>query len=426
MVLLVSWAPVGLKRLPLTLAILCVAIGVAVFSTGLLAFDPDPRTWDTLTERLAELVVIISLMGAGLKLDRPPGWRRWATTWRLLAVAMPLTIAATAWLGWAGLGFSLAMALLFGASMAPTDPVLAADVQVGPPRSGDGDEVRFGLTSEAGLNDALAFPFVHLAILAAAGGLATQDGLTDWFTIKVGWKLLAGLGAGWLIGKVLGHLLFRGGRGLSNLGDGLIALAATLIAYALTEAVHGYGFLAVFVCAVTIRASERDHDFHQEMHDFSDQIERLLMMLLLVLFGGALANGLLSALTWTDALVGLAVVLVVRPVAGLIAMAGSGRPWRERLLLAFLGIRGVGSVYYLAYGVNHGDFGDSERLWAVVGFIILVSILVHGVTAAPLLARLARRRESFPAAPAPANAPPTAPGGERPRRERQADQTGLM
>ncbi len=380
--------------MPLTLAILCVAVGVLVFSTGLLSFNPDPRTWDTATERLTELVVIISLMGAGLKLDRPPGWRSWATTWRLLIVAMPLTIAAVAWLGWAGLGFSLALALLFGACMAPTDPVLAADVQVGPPKSGDEDEVRFGLTSEAGLNDALAFPFVHLAILAAAGGLATQAGLSDWFTIKLGWKLLAGLAAGWLIGKVFGHLLFRRRRSLSKFGDGLIALAATLIAYAAAELIHGYGFLAVFVCAVTIRASERDHDFHQEMHDFSDQIERLLMMLLLVLFGGALANGLLSSLTWTDALIGLAVVFVVRPVAGLLAMIGSGQPWRERLLLAFLGIRGVGSVYYLAYGINHGEFGDSERIWAVVGFIILVSILVHGVTATPLLDRLTRRREA--------------------------------
>ncbi len=389
-----SWAPVGLKRLPLTLAILCVAIGVLVFSTGLLSFNPDPRTWDTATERLTELVVIISLLGAGLKIDRPPGWRAWSTTWRLLAVAMPLTIAAVAVLGWAGLGFSLAMALLFGASMAPTDPVLAADVQCGPPGSGQDDEVRFGLTSEAGLNDALAFPFVHLAILAAAGGLATQAGLSDWFTIKVGWKLLAGLGAGWLIGKAIGFMLFRSRRGPSRLGDGLIALAATLIAYALTEMVHGYGFLAVFVCAVVIRGFERDHEFHQEMHDFSDQIERLLMMLLLVLFGGALANGLLSSLTWTDALIGLAVVFVVRPVAGLIAMTGSRTPWRERLLLAFLGIRGVGSVYYLAYGLNHGDFGDSERLWAVVGFIILLSIIVHGVTATPLLARLTRRGDA--------------------------------
>ncbi|KQY95539.1 MULTISPECIES: sodium:proton antiporter [unclassified Brevundimonas] len=392
-ILLVSWAPVGLKPLPLTLAILCVVLGVVIFSTGLLSFNPDPRTWDTATERLTELVVIISLMGAGLKIDRPLGWRRWASTWRLLAIAMPLTIVAVAWLGLAGLGFSLAMALLLGAAMAPTDPVLAADVQVGPPQSGDEDEVRFGLTSEAGLNDALAFPFVHLAILAAAGGLATSGALTDWFTVKVGWKLLAGAGVGVLCGLVFGRLVFRRSKEAARFGDGLVALAATLLAYAAAELAHGYGFLAVFICALTLRARERDHDFHQEMHDFSDQIERLLMMLLLVLFGGALANGLLASLTWIDALVGLAVVFVVRPVAGMIAMIGSRQPMRERLLLSFLGIRGVGSVYYVAYALNHGEFGDSERLWAVVGFIILVSILVHGVTAAPLLRRLTRRRE---------------------------------
>ncbi|WP_339914141.1 cation:proton antiporter [uncultured Brevundimonas sp.] len=392
-VLMVSWAPVGLKRWPLTLAILCVGIGVVVFSTGVLSFNPDPRTWDTLTERLAELVVIISLMGAGLKLDRPLGWRRWGSTWRLLAVAMPLTIIATAWLGMAGLGFSLAMSLLLGAAMAPTDPVLAADVQVGPPRSGDEDEVRFGLTSEAGLNDALAFPFVHLAILAAAGGLASTAALTDWFTINVVWKLLAGAGVGYLVGRGLGFLIFHSQKaGLSRLGDGLVALAATFLAYSLTELAHGYGFLAVFICGLTIRAWERDNDFHKEMHDFSDQFERLLMMLLLVLFGGALANGLLDALTWTDAAIGLVILLVVRPVAGLIAMIGSPQPWRERLLLSFLGIRGIGSIYYVAYAINHGRFGNSERLWAIVGFIILASILIHGVSASPMLMRLARRR----------------------------------
>lgn len=392
-ILMVSWAPIGLKRWPLTLAILCVGIGVVVFSTGVLAFNPDPRTWDTLTEKLAELVVIISLMGAGLKLDRPLGWRRWASTWRLLAVAMPLTVIATAWLGFMGLGFSLAMSLLLGAAMAPTDPVLAADVQVGPPKSGDDDEVRFGLTSEAGLNDALAFPFVHLAILAAAGGLASTAALTDWFTINVVWKLLAGGGVGYLVGRGLGFLIFHSQKaGLSRLGDGLVALAATFLAYAVTELAHGYGFLAVFVCGLTIRAWERDNDFHKEMHDFSDQLERLLMMLLLVLFGGALANGLLDALTWTDALIGLAILLVVRPVAGLIAMIGSPQPWRERLLMSFLGIRGIGSIYYVAYAINHGDFGSSERLWAIVGFIILASILIHGVSASPMLMRLARRR----------------------------------
>ena len=401
MVLLVSWAPVGLKRTPLTLAMVCVGLGVVVFSLGGLKFNPDPRTWDTLTERLAEVVVIISLMGAGLKLDRPLGWKAWSSTWRLLAIAMPLSILGVIFLGVYGLAMTLPVALLLGASLAPTDPVLAADVQVGPPRSGDGDEVRFGLTSEAGLNDALAFPFVHLAILAAAGGLASTAALTDWFTVKLVWKLLAGAGVGFLVGKGLGFLIFHSEKvGLSRMGDGLVALAATFIAYAVTEMAHGYGFLAVFVAGLTIRAWERDHDFHAEMHHFSDQFERLLIMLLLVLFGGALANGLLDSLTWTDALIGLAVILVVRPVAGLIAMIGSPQPWRERLLLSFLGIRGVGSIYYVAYGINHGDFGSSERLWAIVGFIILASILIHGISASPMLLRLARRRESKGAADA--------------------------
>lgn len=395
MVLLASWAPLGLKRLPfpMTLPIVCVALGFFLFASNVFTADPSPRTWDTLTERMTELVVIVSLMGAGLKLDRAVGWRRWGTTWRLLAIAMPLTIAATAWLGVVGLGFSLAMALLFGASMAPTDPVLASDVQVGPPGKGDGDEVRFGLTSEAGLNDALAFPFVHLAILVAAGGLTGAAAIGEWFSVYVAWKLLAGLGMGFLVGRAMGLLIFSSHRGgLSRHGDGLVALAATLIAYAATELAHGYGFLAVFVCALTIRARERHHEFHEELHHFSDQIERLLMLLLLVLFGGALARGLLDALTWQDALVCLAILLLVRPLAGMLAMAGSPHPPLERWLLAFLGIRGIGSMYYVAYGLNHGRFGDSERLWAAVGFLILASIVIHGLSSDALLRRLARRR----------------------------------
>jgi NhaP-type Na+/H+ or K+/H+ antiporter len=408
-VLLVSWAPKGLSRMPFSLAMICVGLGVAIFSLDFLSFDPDPRTWDTVTERLTELVVIISLMGAGLKLDRPVSLKGWGPTWRLLAIAMPLTIAATAWLGVTGLGFSLAMAMLLGAAMAPTDPVLASDVQTGPPRTGEENEVRFNLTAEAGLNDALAFPFVNLAILVSLSGAAAWagEGLGEWAAVDVVWKLTAGATMGWIVGKVMGWLIFRAHRsGISRHADGLVAIGATFIAYAATELVHGYGFLAVFVCALTIRASEREDDFHEEMHDFAEQIERLLMMLLLVLFGGALANGLLDALTRTDALIGLAILFIVRPVVGYLSLIGTPLLRRDRVLLAYLGIRGLGSIYYLAYGLNHGDFGDSERLWAITGFIVLVSIVVHGVTSTPLL-RLLERLGGRPwhARSAPANAP---------------------
>ena len=393
LILLVSWAPAGLKSLPLSLAILCMTLGLALFGAGLLTVQADPRAYGVVTERIAELVVIISLMGGGLKLDRKLSWKGWSSTWRLLAVGMPLTMVGVAWLGVVGLGFTLPVAMLLAASIAPTDPVLASDVQVGPPRTGDEDEVRFGLTSEAGLNDALAFPFVHLALLAASGGLAWGMPLGEWFAVDVVWKLAAGAFMGWLVGRALGFLIFRSATlGFSRLGDGLVALAATFISYALTELVHGYGFLAVFICALTIRAWERNHHFHDEMHHFSDQIERLLMMLVLVLFGGAIAQGLLASLTWVDMLIGLAVVLVVRPLAGMVSMIGSGLPMSDRALLAFLGVRGLGTVYYVAYALNHGEFGDSTRLWGIVGFIIAASIVIHGISASPLLIELARKR----------------------------------
>ncbi len=409
-VLLVSWAPKGLRRLPLSLAMICVGLGAGIFSFDILSFNPDPRTWDTVTERLTELVVIISLMGAGLKLDRPVSLKGWGPTWRLLVIAMPLTIAATAWLGVTGLGFSLAMALLLGAAMAPTDPVLASDVQTGPPGSGEENEVRFNLTAEAGLNDALAFPFVNLAILVSLSGAAAWagQGLGQWLAIDVGWKLIAGGVMGWAVGKAMGWLFFHAHkRGLSRHADGLVAIGATFIAYAATEIVHGYGFLAVFVCALTIRASEREDDFHEEMHDFAEQIERLLMMLVLVLFGGALANGLLDALTWTDVAIGLAILFIVRPVFGYLSLIGTPLLNRDRVMLAYLGIRGLGSVYYVAYALNHGEFGDSERLWAITGFVVLTSIIVHGVTATPLMALIERLGgRSLQGRAAPANAAP--------------------
>lgn len=394
-VLLVAWLPLALEKLPLSLAIFCVLIGVALFGPGILAFAPSPRLYDTITEKLTEVVVLVALMGAGLKLDRPIGLKAWASTWRLLAIAMPLTIVGVAALGFWGLGFPLAMALLFGAALAPTDPVLASDVQTGPPKTGEDNEVRFALTSEAGLNDGLAFPFVLLAIaFAGAASLGRMPNLEEigrWAAVAVVWKIGAGIAVGWIVGRLMGWLTFGAAHfKLSGAGDGLVAVGATLVAYCLTEVAHGYGFLAVFVAALALRARERNHDYHEALHDFAEQIERLLMLLVLVLFGGAIATGLFSSLTWRDGLVALAVILVVRPVAGWVALLGSGLPRRDRALLSFLGIRGIGSFYYIAYALNHGSFGDSERLWAVTGLVVLMSILVHGVTSTPLMRMIDR------------------------------------
>jgi NhaP-type Na+/H+ or K+/H+ antiporter len=393
LIALVAWLPLALRHLPLSLPIVCIALGAAIFFFPQAGRDPFPTQYPEITERFSEFVVIIALMGAGLKLDRIFSFRTWGITWRLIAVTMPLSIAAiTLIAGW-WMGLSWIVALLLGAALAPTDPVLAADVQVGPPKSGEEDEVRFGLTSEAGLNDGFAFPFVHLAIALSLAASTGEPWLAKWLTYNVLWEIVAGVAAGYAIGRVFGWLTFHvpGKSKLSKTGDGLIALSATFVSYGLTELIHCYGFLAVFVTALTFRHSHRSHDFHLEMHELIEQIERIAMMVLLLLFGGALVRGLLEPLHWIDVGAALVILLVVRPISGLIGMLGHRADWHEKLTLAFFGIRGVGSIYYLAYGLNHMEnLEGGERLWAFVGLIILLSILMHGLTVTPIMRHLDR------------------------------------
>jgi NhaP-type Na+/H+ or K+/H+ antiporter len=400
LIALVAWLPLALKRLPLSLPIVCIAIGAALFLLPQVTLRPLPLDHPDLTERFAEFVVIIALMGAGLKIDRVFGWRRWSITWRLLAITMPLGIAAITLLGIVALGLPLAVALLLAASLAPTDPVLAADVQVGPPKTGDEDEVRFGLTSEAGLNDGAAFPFVHLAVMLAAAASTGKPWLAEWLTYRVLWEIVGGVAGGWLVGRAFGWLTFHipAETKLARTGDGLIALSATFVSYGLTEIFHVYGFLAVFVTALTFRSTHRDHDFQREMHAITEQIERLAMMVLLILFGGALVSGLLASVTWTDVGVALVILLVVRPVTGRIGLIGHPADRGEKRTLAFFGIRGVGSIYYLAYGINHMAVPDASHLWGIVGLIVLLSILFHGLTVTPIMRSLDKRRGVDPEA----------------------------
>jgi NhaP-type Na+/H+ or K+/H+ antiporter len=398
-VLLTAWLPMVLKELPLSLPIACLAIGAAVFALPGLPGVPDtpPRPAEHLEfiERLTEMVVIVALMGAGLKLDRPLSWKSAALTWRLLALAMPLTILALALMAQALLGVGLAAAMLLASALAPTDPVLASDIQVGPPHEGEEDEVRYALTSEAGLNDGLAFPFVNLALALAIAADTGEPWLADWLLIDVAWKLTAGLVLGVLIGRGLGWLAFRlpNRARLSSTKDGFVALGITAVAYGLTEAVHGYGFIAVFVAAVAFRAVERRHRYHATLHAFAEQLERLLMMALLVLLGGAVsAGGLLAALDGRVWLFALAAIFVVRPAIAWISLLGRPEPVRERAVVSFFGVRGLGSVYYLAYGLGHAGFAvEAPALWSAAALVIVLSIVIHGVTVTPVMRMLYRR-----------------------------------
>ena len=398
LIALVAWLPLALKRLPLSLPIVCIAIGYAFFSLPQVTFKPLPLTYPDITERFSEFVVIIALMGAGLKIDRIFGWRRWAVTWRLIGITMPLSIGTITLLAAWGLGLSWPVALLLGATLAPTDPVLASDVQVGPPKTGEEDEVRFGLTSEAGMNDGAAFPFVHLAIALGLLASTGKPWALHWITFNVIWEIGAGIAGGYAIGWIFGWLTFHvpAETRLSNTGDGLIALSATFVSYGLTEIIHSYGFLAVFVTALSFRHTHRSHNFQREMHDLTEQIERLAMMVLLILFGGALVSGLLTPLRWSDIGVAVTILLLVRPITGLLGLAGVKAARSEKLILAFFGIRGVGSVYYLAFGLNHMPVQEGERLWAIVGLVILISVLMHGLTVTPVMRMLDRSQGRDP------------------------------
>lgn len=390
-------------HLPASPPMVFLLLGVVVFSLPLGFLTVDPLEQSEATEYLTEVGVIVALMGAGLKLDRPLGWSTWRPTTRLLAITMPVTIGLSALLGWWAVGLAPATALLLGAVLAPTDPVLAADVQVGPP-GGDPeeeDDLRFSLTSEAGLNDALAFPFTNAAIAMALAGTDPSGWLLEWLAIDVAYKLAVGLLGGVLIGKLLTVVVFRTPERLrlASRGEGFVALAGTFLAYGATEAVGGYGFLAVFVAAVVLRRSEEDHDYHQTLHDFAEQTEQLLMISLVVLLGGAIAGGILAPLTWAAAATGLVLLFVVRPTVGWFSLAGTSTPRGERVAIAFFGIRGIGSLYYLAYALNAARFPEADLLWAMVAFTVVVSIVVHGTTAATVTRRLdaARERHAAPA-----------------------------
>jgi NhaP-type Na+/H+ or K+/H+ antiporter len=396
LILLVAWLPLILKKLPLSLPILCVGIGMGVFSWTVFAdYAPHPAKTPLLVEKAAELIVIVSLMGAGLKIERALGWKSWNLTWRLLGIAMPLTIVALLLVGQTLLGLGLATALLLAAAISPTDPVLASDIQIESPKSPQDDETRFALTSEAGINDALAFPFVHLAIaISVAGVTGPMWGHWAWDAVllRLGIGLISGVGLGWLMGWIVYHVP-RGTR-LSRTGDGFVALGATLIVYGLTELLHGYGFFAVFLAGLMLRRAAAGHDYNDRMHDFADEVERLLMMALLVFFGGMLvAGGLLASLGWREVAYAAIALFVVRPAIGWLSLLGTKCSPLERFVIAFFGIRGLGSVYYLAYGVNHGAFEREVSIWSTLGLVILVSIVLHGITVTPIMKRLDRSHD---------------------------------
>ncbi|MAM88357.1 MAG: cation transporter [unclassified Hahellaceae] len=352
-------------------------------------------------EYLTELIVIIALAGAGLAVDREAGKREWQHTWVLLILVMPLSIVAVAYLGYTMAGLSIACSMLLAAALAPTDPVLARAVQVEGPLKGEEDDVRLSLTTEAGLNDGLAFPFVHLAVVLAGMSLAgvadiDVDKLWTWVWLDLLYRVAMGVAAGWVIGHLVARFVFSryGDAATGGENQGLVLMASTFLVYGLTEMVGGYGFLAVFVSARATRAFVRgtEHESYATMpHWFSDQIEKVLLALLLLWLGSVAVSGILNSLSLGELGVALLLIVVIRPVIAYICLLPTQGSRFDRGLIAMMGIRGFGTFFYVAYAQSQSNFDDIESIWRICIVAVILSIFVHGMTSA-MAERMAAKR----------------------------------
>ena len=367
-----------------------VLAGLALRAIGINWYEPIEDA--VIFNRAAELAVIVSLFGAGVKLDRPLKWRAWRTTALLLAVAMPLTIAGMALLGTWLLAMSLPSAILLGAILAPTDPVLAEDVQVsGPMQSEPEDEARFAITSEAGLNDGLAFPFVMLALFGFERGFdAFGSWWWEWLTADLLYAVIVGVAIGVLAGRLIASLTYRViDRGwLANPFDAFVAIGAIFAVYGATELTGGYGFLAVFAAGVAFRRYEHGHEVNERLHDVTLVIEKLGELAVLLLLGSVLPIGGVLELGWPVLVAAFGLILVVRPLSVLIALLPSRLVARQRLFIAWFGIRGIGSIYYLGFAFAALTPADARPIFSVTAVAILASVLLHGLTSGPLTRRL--------------------------------------
>lgn len=410
-----------LSRLPLSTAMLYLVIGLAVSPLGLGWMAPDPREHKVLLERLTEVVVLISLFTAGLKLSVALRDRRWLLPLRLALTSMVLTVAAIAALGAVLLGLPIGAAVLLGAILAPTDPVLASDVQVH--RPGDRDNLRFALTGEGGLNDGTAFPFVMLG-LGLLGLHEIGPWGWRWLVVDVLWAVSAGLGAGAVLGAAVGRLVLylrREHKEAVGLDD-FLALGLIALAYGGAVLVHGYGFLAVFAAGVALRQVEQaesrgaasqgaveraaadpewtaaDAAAVDPQHapafmahavlGFNQQVERIGELAIVITIGALLWTVEWELAQWWFVPV---LLLGVRPLATWLGLRGSRSSSRQRWLIAWFGIRGIGSLYYLMYAINHGLPDPlAAQLAALTLSVVVASIFVHGISVTPLMSAYER------------------------------------
>jgi NhaP-type Na+/H+ or K+/H+ antiporter len=405
-----------LKRLPLSTSMLYLAAGVLIGPHALNLINFDPIAEAAIVERITEVAVIVSLFTAGLKLRVPLRDPLWRLPVVLASWSMALTVGLIALVAVAVLKLPLGAAILLGAVLAPTDPVLASDVQVTGPR--DRDRLRFTLTGEAGLNDGTAFPFVMLG-LGLLGLHETGAGGWRWLAIDVLWAIPGGLLVGALLGTATGRLiLFLRREHKEAVGlDDFLALGLIACSYGTALLLHAYGFLAVFAAGLALRKIEASTVGHEQAPDevvaaaaaegrgdeiatdpetapaymtqavlgFTEQLERIGEVAVVLLVGTMISvNAIPGAALWFVPLL----LLVIRPVAAGMGMIGSTTTWLQRAFIGWFGIRGIGSIYYLMYAIVHGVSDETARLLTGLTLAaVATSVVVHGVSVTPLMRR---------------------------------------
>lgn len=385
LLLVVTLGSGWIKRLPLSYALIYLVVGVLLGSNGLGLIKIRPDT--QFLERLTEFVVIVSVFGCGLKINRPLKLQAWQSTIRLIGFLMPLSILGISLVAHYILGMGWGAAVLLGAILAPTDPVLASEVQLAHVK--DKDELRFALTSEGGINDSLAFPFVYFGIY-----WLKDNNLNNWFANWVGIDLIWAIASGIVMGILVARAIvwidcnLQKRRSADDLMEDFVAISIILLTYSLTELVNGYGFLAVFVAGLVVQRSYFcDQEKRMAQLEFTEQIEKLLEVTAIVILGTLLLfEPMLKYAGQSLLIVGVLFVLV-RPMGMWLSMIGSDLPTKTRTLMGWFGIRGLGSLYYMTYALGKGVAGETgEQIAWITYTVIVCSVIIHGITAAPLMA----------------------------------------
>lgn len=409
-----------LKRIPLSTAMLYLAAGAALGPAGWALMSPHPLSHSVILERVTEVAVLISLFAAGLKLGLPLSDKQWRMPVRLALVSMTLTVTLIVGVGVFGLGLSLGAALLLGGIIAPTDPVLASDVQV--KNAGDRDRLRFSLTAEGGLNDGAAFPFVMLGL----GLLGLHDlgtGGWRWLVLDVLWALPGGLLIGAALGTLIGKLVvYLRSRHQESVGlDEFLALGLVALAYGLAVVSQASGFLAVFAAGLALQrvkeqalgrgradsgasglrvkppphgdATDPRHAgefMMQAVRGFNEQLERIGEVAVVLVVGAMLAFT-----TFRPSATGFVLFffVVARPLSVWLGLLGAPISRDQRVLISWFGIRGIGSIYYLMYAINQGlPRPLAEQIIAITLTTVTASIVLHGISVTPLMDLYARRK----------------------------------